>query len=157
MPRKEADALQNRLLAIGCTFPGVSAVGEVIAKAVGDARWADGTCGQQPLCLVGSPAPEPIASDLDVVMLEKTAVGVPLVCDAAEPVQLGLSEFALAPCRESGSGGSEPRQGQVVANGAACVRAVQDTGAGPRQLMIIGNLDQASPHHPCPKKPDRHC
>ena len=95
-------------------------------------------------CLVGSPSPEPIASDLDVVMLEKSSVGVTLVCDAAEPVQLGLSEFALVPCRESGSGGSEPRQGQVVANGAACVRAVEGTWAGPRQPVLIGNLDQPS-------------
>ena len=56
----------------------------------------------------------------------------------------GSASSRLSPCRESGSGGSEPRQGQVVANGAACVRALEGAWAGPRQLVLIGNLDQPS-------------
>ena len=60
---------------------------------------------------------EPNASELDVVMLACSELGASLLCDVAEPIQLGQYEFAVIPCREATplpSGGS---RGQVVANG----------------------------------------
>ena len=59
-------------------------------------------------------------------------------------VQLGQSEFALIPCRKGGPEGREPRQGQAVTNGAACVRALEGEWVGPKQLVLVGNLDQPS-------------
>ena len=82
--------------------------------------------------------------DLDVVMLGRSEVGVPFVCDAGEPVQLEQGEYALIPCREGGPEGQEPRRGQVVANGAACVRALGWAWMVPKQLVLVGNIGQPS-------------
>ncbi|MDA8584258.1 hypothetical protein N9L68_08475 [bacterium] len=130
-------------MTVGCTFPVVRAEEGGPPRAVGGAKWVDGVCGQQPICFILGPPPEPTSSELDVIKLEGSDVGEPIVCDASEPVRLGQGEFALVPCRGievcclSGREG----RGHVVANGAACVRAVEGPWNRPRQLALIGNLD----------------
>ena len=47
--RKEAEAIQSKLLTVGCTFLAALAEAGTFSKAVGGSLWTGGACGQQPL------------------------------------------------------------------------------------------------------------
>ena len=116
--------MQAKLLQVATIFPrhGVRSHALDERSAVVAERWT-GRAAAYPICMVGGSPPNCMESELDVVLTERCDVGVPITLAGDDVVQLGHGDFALVPgvvpqpCDVDG--------GQVVANGAATVRAAE--------------------------------
>ena len=128
--RKESVDIEAKLAALAAVNS-VSSPTERPAGMSQSIHEAPVSGGQLPLCLVDEEVPEPLTSELDVLVAGDRGP-VRTLRLAETSVELGPGEYALAPCASSADA-----EGQVTANGLSAVRAVEGPWTGVEAACAI--------------------